>query len=79
MTIDIPPHEIRAEAQSSIGSVHDLRTGGHCFDSLAQPIFFPRIDDGYCERIHSSVTALCYFKDGYVGKQPVSWEEYCAQ
>ena len=42
--------------------------------SLAQPISFPRIDDS-----HSSVTAVHCFNNGYLGKQPVAWKEYCAE
>ena len=42
--------------------------------SPALPIFFPRIAD-----IHSSLTAVHCFEDGYVGKQPVAWEEWCAE
>ena len=36
------------------------------------------IDDSYCHRIHSSLTTVCYFDNGYryVGKQPVAWKEY---
>ena len=42
-------------------------------------IFFPRIDDGHCNRIHSSLSAVHCFKNGYVRKQPVAWKEYCAE
>ena len=28
--------------------------------------------------IHSSLTAVRFFDNGYVGKQPVAWIEYCA-
>ena len=45
--------------------------------SPAHPKFFLRIDDSYCDRIHSSLTAVCCFDNGYVGKQPVAWKEYC--
>ena len=45
----------------------------------AQPIFFQRIDDSHCDRIHSSLTAVCCFDNGYVGKQPVAWREYCVE
>ena len=40
--------------------------------SPAQPIFFPKIDDSYCDRIHSSLTTVHCFEDGYVRKQPVA-------
>ena len=42
----------------------------------ARPIFFPRTDDSHCDRIHSSLTAVRCFDNGYVGKQPVAWKEY---
>ena len=60
----------KAKPHSSVGSVADLRTGGHWFDSPSWPILFARIDDSHCGRIHPSVTALCCFdNNGYVGKQ----------
>ena len=37
------------------------------------------IDDSHCGRIHSSLTAVCCFDNGYVGKQPVAWKEYCEE
>ena len=42
-------------------------------------IFFPRINDNHCDRIHCSLTTVCCFDSGYVGKQPVAWKEYCAE
>ena len=63
---------------SSVNSVVDLRTGGHWFKPSAQPVFFPRNDDSHCDRIHSSLTAVHRFDNGYVEKQPVAWREYCA-
>ena len=50
-------------------TVVDLRTGGRWFDPPAQPIFFLRIDDGHCNRVHTSLTAVRCFDNGYVGKQ----------
>ena len=47
--------------------------------SSAWPIFFQRIDDSHFDRIHSSLTAVHCFHNGYVGKQPVAWKEYCAE
>ena len=44
-----------------------------------RPIFFPMIDDSHCDRIHSSLTAVCCFNNGYVRKHPVAWKEYCAE
>ena len=45
----------------------------------ARPIFFPRIDDIYCDRIYSSLTTVRSFDNGYVGKQPVAWKDYCVE
>ena len=47
--------------------------------SSAGPIFLPRIYDSHCDRIHSSLTSAHCFTDGYVGKQPLAWKEYCAE
>ena len=47
--------------------------------SLARPIIFPRIDDSYCYRNHSSLTSVRCFENGYVGKQQVPWKEYCVE
>ena len=57
----------------------DWRTGGRWFEPLTWPIFFPRIDDIHCNRIQSTLTTVHCFYDGYVGKQPVAWKEYCAE
>ena len=35
--------------------------------------------DHQSDRIHSSLTAVCCFNNGYVGKQPVAWKEYSAE
>ena len=43
----------------------------------ARPIFFPRINDSHCDMTHSSVTAVRFFDNRNVGKQPVAWKEYC--
>ena len=32
----------------------------------------------HCYRIHSSLTAVHCFDDGYVRRQPMAWKEYCA-
>ena len=47
----------------------DLRTGSGRF---AGPIFFTRIGDSHCNRIHSFLSAVCFFDNGYVGKQPLA-------
>ena len=54
---------ITAEPHSSVGSLADLRTG-HWFD--------PRLD-------HNSLTTVHCFDNGFVGKQPLAWKEYCAE
>ena len=41
--------------------------------------FFPRINDGHCNRIHASLTTGHSFDNDYVGKQPVAWKEYCME
>ena len=51
----------------SVGSAHDLKTDDRWFDLRAQPRFFPRIDDSHFDKIGSSLTAVHYFDDGYVG------------
>ena len=65
-----------AEPHCSVGSVVDRRS---LVRFPARPIFFPRIDDSHCDRIHSSLTAVCCFYNGYKGKQPVAWIEHCAE
>ena len=45
----------------------------------ARPIFLTRIDDSHCDRIHFYLTAVRCFDNGYVGKQPVAWKEYCVE
>ena len=63
---------------SSAGSKQDLRKG--CWFHLqARPISCPRIDDSHCNRIHSSLTAVHCFDNGYVGRQPVTWKEYSVE
>ena len=61
-----------------VHNVEDLRIEGHRFKALARPIFFLRIDDSHCNRIHSSLTAICCFDNGSVRKQPVALKEYLA-
>ena len=39
---------------------------------------FSRIDESHCDSIHSSLTFVYCFEDGYMEKQPVAWKEYCA-
>ena len=37
------------------------------------------IVNSHCDRIHSSLTAVHCFQNGYEGKQPLAWKEYCAE
>ena len=62
---------------SSVGSVQDLKTGGHWFDPWFSQYSF-RVEDSLCDKIHSSLTAFNHFDKVYVGKQPVAWKVYCA-
>ena len=43
------------------------------------PYSFSRIDDSHWDRTHSSLTAVHCFDNGYVGKQPLGWKEYCVE
>ena len=36
-------------------------------------------EDSHCDRIHFSLTAVQYFDNGEVGKEPVAWKEYCGE
>ena len=67
-----------AKPHSRVGSIADFLNRS-LVRSPARPIFFLRIDDSHCDRIHSSLTAVCCFNNGYLGKQPVAWKEYCAE
>ena len=53
--------------------------GSGWVDPRVRPMFFPRIDYGHCDRVHSSLTAAHCFGNGYLGKQAVAWKEYCAE
>ena len=64
---------------SSVGRAQNLRTGSRWVDPHSQSIFFPRTDENHCDRIHSFLTAVHCFENGYVGKQPLAWKENCAQ
>ena len=64
---------------SSVGRVAGLENRRSLVLSLARPIFFPRTDDSRHDMIHSSLTAVRFFNNGYVGKQPVAWKEYCVE
>ena len=45
---------------------------GYYFDPPARAIFFPRIDDSHCHWVHSPLTVIHYFDDGYVGMHPLA-------
>ena len=45
--------------------------------SRACEIFFPGIDDSHSDWIHSS--PVHRFNNGYVGRQPMTWKEYCRE
>ena len=47
--------------------------------SPVRQIFFSRINDSHCDRIHSFFTAVHCFDNSYVRKQPMAWKEYCAE
>ena len=47
--------------------------------SPARPMFLSRIDDGHCDRIHSSLTSVYCLDNKYVRNQPVALKEYCAE
>ena len=69
----------RAKPHSSVGRVQDLRTGGYWFVSGLGQYSVRGTDDSQCNWIHSSLTAVCCFGSGYVGKQPVARKEYWAE
>ena len=67
------------EPHSSVGSVQDLRKGVLSPGSASQR-FFPRIDDSHCDRIHSSLTSVYCFDDGWLCRRAASgWPAYCAE
>ena len=69
--------QVLPSTNTSVGSVQDLKTGSCWFDPpLGQ---YSLIDDSHCNRIHSSLAAVHCFDSGYMGKQPVAWEEFCAE
>ena len=69
----------RAEPHSSVGSVRcGLENRRSLIRSPARPIFFPRIDDSYCD----SILFLCHrcllFRQWLCGKAASGLKEYCA-
>ena len=61
-----------AEPHSLVGSVENWRS---LVRSPAWPIFFLRLDDSHYDRIHSSLTTVQCFDNGFMRKQPVAWKE----
>ena len=43
--------------------------------SQARPIFFSKMDDSHCDRIHSLLNVVHCFENGYVEKQPLAWNK----
>ena len=68
-----------AKPSSSVGSVQDLRTGGRWFDPRLRPISFRGLMIVIATGFIPLSSADHCFDDGYVGKQPVAWKEYCAE
>ena len=71
----LPVNLVIAEPGISVYRIQDLRLGSCWFNPPAQSIFFLRIDDNHCDRIHSTLTAVHIFNNGYVQKQPVAWQK----
>ena len=66
-----------AEPHTSVGSIADLKIGGHWFDPQlghSFPGLMIVITTGFIP-----LTAVHCFDNGYVGKQPAAWKEYCAE
>ena len=72
--------------RTSVGSVEDFEHWRSLVRFPARLILFLRVGDCHCNRIHSSLTSVYCFDDGYVRKQPVggyvrkqplALEEYC--
>ena len=70
---------VQAVPHSTVGSVRTWEQGFAGSIPGRGPIFFPTIDYSHCDRIHSSLTAVLCFDNGYVGKHPMAWKEYCAE
>ena len=56
-----------ADPRMSDGSITGIESRRSLVGCPARLIFFPRI------------AAVCCFKNGYLGKQPVTWKKYCAE
>ena len=72
--------KILSSGNGLMGKVQNLRTGGRCVD--------PKLGHYFCRGLMmviateftplSFIAVHCY-DDGYVGKQPVAWKEYCVK
>ena len=79
MQIWIELYGLHTKPHSSVGSTVKLENRRSLVRSLAYAIFFPRIDESHCDKVHSSLTAVRCCDNSYVGKQPLAWKEYCAE
>ena len=72
-------HHKLAKPHNSVSSIVDLKTGGRWFDPHLGLYSFGGlmliITTGFIPLSPLSVV----FDNGYVGKQPVAWKEYCAE
>ena len=59
--------------------LRDKKTVGRWFSPQTWPIFFPKIYDSQCDRIHLSLTAVIRFDNCHVFKYPVAWKECCQE
>ena len=70
---------VLSEPHSSVGSVADLRTGGHWFDPRLGQYSFRRlmivIATGFIPLSPLSIVSRMVM----LGKQPAAWKEYCAE
>ena len=66
-----------AEPHSSVGSVADLRTG-RWFDPLLGQYSFRGLMIVNATGFTPLSPLSAVSKNGYEGKQPVAWKEYCA-
>ena len=69
----------QGKPHSSVDSVVDLRTGGGWFNPRLGQYSFGELMMSHCDRIRFSLTLVCCFDNGYMGKQPVAWKVYCAE
>ena len=68
---------VYAKPHSLGGGVMDMRTGGRWFDPRPGKYSFRGLMIVVATG-HSSLTAVRRFDNDFVGKQQVSWEQYCA-